>query len=360
MLTRLYIDNFKCFVDFEYRPKRRQLILGANGSGKSSLLDALSFLRRVAVRGENVYDLSLLLQRTRWQNRTDQTFELEVALGGKKYTYCLVIGPEFERTRVKSEAVRLDGHPILEFNSGEVHTYNDSFEPRATYHLDSHCSALATPVVGSDTQELTLFRAWLRGLVCFRLNPFAMVPLSGTPVTDLAADLSNFGVWLPHVQRRYPDRDEAFLVSLREVFGGFEDFVFWTDELEARFRNEAGEIAEFRFNELSEGQRCLIGLYAVLHFVVAQGNTVILDEPDNFISLREIQPWLMAATDAIDECNGQLLLISHHPEIINQWAPECVRFVRDGIGPVRVEEFRGDPESALSPAELIARGWENG
>jgi predicted ATPase len=36
MLTRLYIDNFRCFVKFEYRPARTQLILGANGSGKSS------------------------------------------------------------------------------------------------------------------------------------------------------------------------------------------------------------------------------------------------------------------------------------------------------------------------------------
>jgi len=43
MLTRLYIDNFRCFVNFEYRPARKQLILGGNGSGKLSLLDALVF-----------------------------------------------------------------------------------------------------------------------------------------------------------------------------------------------------------------------------------------------------------------------------------------------------------------------------
>ena len=34
--------------------------------------------------------------------------------------------------------------------------------------------------------------------------------------------------------------------------------------------------------------------------------------------------------------------------------------VRDGLGPVRVKAFRGDPDSSLSPAELVARGWENG
>ncbi len=43
------------------------------------------------------------------------------------------------------------------------------------------------------------------------------------------------------------------------------------------------------FSELSDGQRCLICLYVILHVVVAKGNTVIIDEPENFISLAEIQ-----------------------------------------------------------------------
>jgi ABC-type uncharacterized transport system ATPase subunit len=97
----------------------------------------------------------------------------------------------------------------------------------------------------------------------------------------------------------------------------------------------------------------------ILHFLLAKGSTVILDEPDNFVSLREIQPWLMAVADAVEEGQGQILLISHHPEVLNQWAPRNgVQFVRDGIGPVRVEEFRGDPGNCLPPSELIARGWE--
>ena len=113
------------------------------------------------------------------------------------------------------------------------------------------------------------------------------------------------------------------------------------------------------FGELSDGQRCLICLYAILHFRVAFGGTVIIDEPDNFIALREIQPWLMGIEEMADDHKGQVILISHHPEILNQWAPAYgVQFVRDGAGPVRVEKFKGDPESPLSAAELVARGWD--
>jgi ATPase subunit of ABC transporter with duplicated ATPase domains len=93
---------------------------------------------------------------------------------------------------------------------------------------------------------------------------------------------------------------------------------------------------------------------------VANGHTVILDEPDNFVALREIQPWLSAVSDAIDESNGQVLIISHHPELMNQWAPDFgVQFVREGLGPVRVKEFSGKAYSTLVPSEIIARGWEN-
>jgi ATPase subunit of ABC transporter with duplicated ATPase domains len=104
----------------------------------------------------------------------------------------------------------------------------------------------------------------------------------------------------------------------------------------------------------------LLGLYMVLHFVIAKGQTVILDEPDNFISLREIQPWLLAAEEAVENSKGQLILISHHPEILNQWSQEYgLRFYREENGHVRTEKFKTDPEGLLQPSELIARGWEN-
>jgi ATPase subunit of ABC transporter with duplicated ATPase domains len=130
--------------------------------------------------------------------------------------------------------------------------------------------------------------------------------------------------------------------------------------LAADFDQTGGQTIKFYLNELSEGQRCLICLYTILHFLLAKGSTVILDEPDNFVSLREIQPWLTAVADAIEDGHGQMLIVSHHPELIDLWAPESgVKFVRDGVGPVRAIEFRGDPESPLSASELVARGWDH-
>src|ERR1039458_9233916 len=68
----------------------------------------------------------------------------------------------------------------------------------------------------------------------------------------------------------------------------------------------------------------------------------------------------MAVEDAVEDSGGQILISSHHPELINQWATSGgVQFIRDGIGPVRVEDFHFEPASGLAPAELVARGWEH-
>src|SRR5208337_4839443 len=116
----------------------------------------------------------------------------------------------------------------------------------------------------------------------------------------------------------------------------------------------------YALSELSDGQYCLLALHMILHLLIARGGTVFIDEPDNFVALREIQPWLLAAEEAVEDHNGQLILISHHPEILNQWASRHgLRFFREKNGQVRTEKFKVDPKGELQPSELIARGWEN-
>ena len=145
---------------------------------------------------------------------------------------------------------------------------------------------------------------------------------------------------------------------------GFQTLKFSAEDdgvrkLRAEFTAPTKKAVRYSISELSEGQRFLIVLYMILHFVIVRGETVFLDEPDNFISLREIQPWLLAAEEAVEEHHGQLILISHHPETLNHWAMEYgLRFFREENGHVRTEKFKLDQDGKLQPSELIARGWE--
>ena len=364
MLTRLYIDNFRCFEKFEWKPGRKQLILGRNGTGKSSLMDALRFVCQVAVFGDRLEDWFKQHERARWVDQRQQIFEIEARLKSGVFVYRLLIEPSDEPARsvVRSETVDLDNHRIFAFENGEVF-------PRGSgsgvgYKWDQTRTALSTISSQSAGQDLLEFRGWLSRVRCWHINPVQMEALTGEEHVFTRADMRDMAAWYKHLVRIHPKTsNEALQDDLRRSLDGFSRLYFEpvgenVDVLYAEFLRESGRI-RISLAELSDGQRYLICLYAIIHFVVAKGGTVIIDEPDNFISLREIQPWLMRIEEIADDNKGQVILISHHPEILNQWAnPYGVQFVRHGAGPVLVEKFKGDPEGSLTAAEVVAEGWD--
>jgi len=371
MLKRLYIDNFRCFVNFEYKPERKQLLLGENGSGKSSLLDAIRAVQGFV--GENGFgDFSRIVfqnSKTRWLNLPRQVFEIEAELEGKRYVYRLEINAQTDpKEMVLGESLRVDGSPILDYSNGKLLLYNES-------SVDS-VTELGVEITGSSSilgflsdfrKEAKRFVAWLsKDLVCLRVNPHAMKNTGKlTGPTRPAVDLNDLADW--YMRLALSDSHGMFKLrsSLQDVFDGLESLNFkstetGTGDLTILFGGPDRKVLSFGLTELSEGQRCLISLYMILHFLIAKGCTVFLDEPDNFISLREIQPWLLDAAQAVDDNNGQLILISHHPEILDQWANTYgLRFFREENGHVRTEKFKSDYDGLLRPSELVARGWEN-
>jgi predicted ATPase len=336
MLTRLYIDNFRCFEKFEWRPGRKQLILGRNGTGKSSLMDALLSVCNIAVRGERVDQWFKLSQRTRWLDQPEQVFEIEAQLKGGNYRYRLVIEPGGEpaRPRVQWETLRLNDDPIFDFCNAEA------LNPGPPHQLDQSRSALPT-FVG---RGIAPFREWLAGISCWHINPVAIGSRAESEDIAPRVDLANFAAWYRHLVQAHPRENSAFHKDLRESLDGFDQLVLADENFRTLYAEFLGDDKRIRipFGELSDGQRCLICLYAIMHFAVAMGGTVIIDEPDNFISLREIQPWLMRIEEIADDHKGQVILISHHPEILNQWAgPYGVQFNSGGRGSSASREVQG-------------------
>lgn len=102
-------------------------------------------------------------------------------------------------------------------------------------------------------------------------------------------------------------------------------------------------------------------LYALLMLELESGKTLLIDEPDNFLALAEIQPWLNLLQDRRKDKGGQVILVSHHPEVLNQVALAHGTWLwRDSGGPVRARPFRDIAEQfkdTLTCSEIIARGW---
>jgi hypothetical protein len=371
MLTRLHVDNFRCFVNFECGLGAQQLLLGPNGAGKSTFFDVLTLLRDFCVRGDASEERFAGRTRTRWQDVREQTFELGVSGNNGAYQMRLVMDSwgNPERPRVLVEEVKFSGNPIFRFEKGEVHLFNDRSDDKVQYPFDWHRSALATITERRDNTKLSWFKRWLDGLLLVSPDPRRMSGVAAQESRRPDQYLSNFADWYRHLRQETEDFD--YISDLRNVIEGFvtmrlEDAGERRRELKVRMGpsengSSPGRDTEYLLGELSEGQRVLVGLYAVLHFAMKPGSTLCFDEPDNFIALKEVQPWLTKVLERTEdeEAPAQVLIASHHPELLNRMAFKGgLFFDRPGGRHSRVQSFSDPSDTGLSASELVVRGWE--
>ncbi len=369
MLTRLYCDNYKCLVNFEFRPGPLQLLMGRNGAGKSTIFEVLELLRDFAVRGERCEGRLVDRTRTRWQPEVkQQRFELDVAAANGLYRYELLVdewSPLTAEPRVLRELVTLDGRHLFLFEEGTVHLHNDQFEQQAQFPFDRRRSGLAIVEPRPENSKLSWFKDWLGRLLCIQIDPKRMGPRADKEAVHPAFDLANFAEWYRHLRLSEGTLTERLRLSLQEIIAGFESLDLKeaglnTRVLQAAVRAGNAKTWLYAFDELSDGQRALVGLYTLLHYFVEHPGTLCIDEPDNFVALVEIEPWLSRLSEVFDS-GLQILIASHHPELLNQLAS------RNGVVLERVDgrqtlvrPWSPPGDTTLTPAEIVARGWERG
>jgi predicted ATPase len=367
MLSRIYANNYRSLVNFEVNLDRVTLLMGPNGGGKSTLLDLLYGIRHLIVNNARIADVFSPRDLTRWTTQTEQAFELDVQGEAGLFSYRLVIAhmPDAKKQRIEQERLTLDGKPLFEFKLGDVHLYHDDHKPGPVYTFDWTFSALAGVATGRpDNTKLTWFKNWVRKLFVLSLQPKAMTSETKEESEWLNRDGTNFSSWYRYVSQEHQDKVIQLTEQLRKVIPGFRIFKLEQEGTHRILRvgftdaSRKDSIFYFDFEELSDGQRVIIVLYSLLIGLQDLGHTVFLDEPENYVALPEIQPWLMELRDACGEGFPQAVLISHHPELIDYLGSECGRWLeRDPLGPTRVKKLPEVAEPGLKLSELVARGW---
>src|SRR5438552_3803330 len=197
MLTRIYVDNFRSFVNFEYRPKRKQLLLGANGSGKSSLLDAIRYLQQFVEGDGNPFTQST---RTRWQERPLQVVEIEALLDGKKYEYRVEIrfAPETRQMSVNLESLRVSDQPVFELANGAIHFFPSDSSQATIVPLETTKSALHLSLLSNS--HVRRFVEWMESVHCFRIDeyPGTMDESADSEERKPNDELNNLAGWYRH------------------------------------------------------------------------------------------------------------------------------------------------------------------
>jgi predicted ATPase len=391
MVKRIYVDNFRCLVNFELKLDRVNLLLGGSGSGKTTVFDVLYRLQQFLAGNAQVLAVFPSTELTRsqtsldtgypmevhvpssgtnpphWQTNTIQRFELDIEISVAAYNYALVIEHDEDRRRakVKSETLTLGGRKLFDFQDGMAQLYHDDFTQGPAYPFDWTRSGVGVLQPRPDNKQLTRFRGEVQKLIVVGPQPVLMTSETREESATLSRYMENFVSWYRFLSQEHQGAVLAIFPELKRVLPGFNACNL-KEAGEARVMKVlfdqpggAGRPIPYDFKELSDGQRMLIALYSLLFGLKGEGVSLFLDEPDNFVALREIQPWLMALTDCAGEGIEQAVLISHHPEIINYLAASSGRwFERDTNAPARVSDKPKTMVEDLTMAETVARGWE--
>lgn len=370
MLKRIYIDNFRCLVNFELNVDAINLFLGSNGTGKSTVFEVLQKIQ-LFVSGESKIE-TIFKSRdcTRWQTSKLQKFELEIQGNGGTYKYELgITHHKKDKCRVEYERLWFDSQILFKFELSNVQIFKDDYSLDSQFSFNWSQSIFPSLMPKEDNSKLIYFRERISRFIIVRVIPSLMIDESSQEEISLTGQMENYVSWY-----RYLSEDQGKIAEvtdiLQSVIDGFKNFKFdrvseQTLVLKLRFSQATDDtkLIDYRFGELSDGQKTLIALYTIIHGIKSSDYTLCIDEPENFLALPEIQPWLAQLYDLCSNGELQALLISHHPELINYLlvSPIGYWFERQSNTPVRVKRISSGivHDSALPVSELIAREWLN-
>lgn len=372
MITRLYVDNFKTLVNFELKLGPMNLLLGANGSGKSNVLEAIRLIWDFVCMGNASGELFPTSSLCRWDTRKIQTFEIDLRGKEGTFTYKLEIEHETDREQchVKSELLTHNQRLIFVSDADGAQIYQDDGIVDKKIHIAKQF-LIAKKRSGVGLIP-TQFKRLLKTAWSLHVDPDRMTTECETEDVYPRRDMSNFAAWYRHLTLDQPNRVfELTEVLKKDVLDGFHSLrlkavgeksrALWAEFGVRENDNAPEKTTEYRFSELSDGQRTLIALYALITCAVDEENTLCLDHPESHLALPEIQPWLSRLADATEEGRCQAIIATHHPELINLLAANSGYWLeRQSGGPTRVKRIGDQDTSGLPLSELIARGWLHG
>ncbi|MDR3692419.1 MAG: ATP-binding protein [Fimbriimonas sp.] len=374
MITRLYANNFRCLVAFEAKFESFGVLCGPNGAGKSSVFDALKLLKDLAsgdatLGGDRDIDVPKL-EFTSWLDSSAkgvqhgiQEFELALDLNGHSFEYLLHLEQAATdlKPRITRERAICDKRELFDRDLDGVR-FQKASGIQKSFPLDWRKAALGSIQPASDRREIELLQSALSGLLILRPSPREMETESRGENARPDLYLTNLTSWYRSLYQEQDWSDEL-RDSLRGVWPDFSSFRLvdvglQSKALQLRFDSSYGrEAGTLFFDQLSDGEKTLVGLYMVRSALsTGAASTVFVDEPDNFVGLPELQPWVLSMMELLDS-ERQAIIISHHPEILALAGSQFGRYLwRDShtsptrIGPLEIP-------AGMSSAEAVARGW---
>lgn len=362
MLKRLYIHNFRCLENFELLIEKMPsaLLIGKNGSGKSTIGSALEILQGIGRGINRVGQLFHTKDFTRERFDVPIRFEIEVLLGKKLYQYTIAfeLPKQFKEIRIFEEKLIVAGNVIYSRQEAQVTLCRYSQDNEAEFMVDWHLVALPVIQEQSEADPLHIFKTWLSHMIILSPIPSLMTGESKGETLKPERDGTNFGEWFSGLLSRYPAAYTHIDRYLRDMMPDIRDFqneLIGKDfkTMSVRFKENHAEMSVY-FGDLSDGEKCFFLCAAVLAANKSYGPLFCFwDEPDNYLSLSEIGYFVTSLRRSF-EAGGQIVATSHNSEAIRKFSDEntLVLYRKNHLEPTLIKSldnisFEGDLIEAL-------------
>lgn len=372
MITRIKIDGFKSFSDFEVELKPFNVIVGANGSGKSNLLDALKLLRNLT---EGSIAEAFSKQRgtpselfTRYPDGTsaqEMSFEIDLFEKDSDGKYARL---NYTFTIAKKDTLRKEKlvatHQSISFiepdedgwfkdnvhNSFlELSTYNASIKKEIYQSSNNYSSLLlnfmsAVEVLGASKEPLNFSEHFtvtdilyavavlvrgFKNLSFINLAPQNMsLPSATAGPHSLAENGANLAAALHQITHNDKWLLKQISRSMYSILPTHKKIRVLEDKIQDNYYIELQTNDNTWFNArlLSEGTLRVLALL-VLRYDETQNGVVCLEEPEQGVHplrirgilkiLKEISTDLSEAPDPDDQLR-QVIITSHSPVLLSK------------------------------------------
>jgi predicted ATPase len=326
MLNKLYVHNYRCLQNFELDVSdiNSALIIGRNGSGKSTILAAFEILQKI---GRGISPVKELLARKDFAFLDDSKpmeFEINAMMDQKEYAYRLTIDfpANFYHPRAVKEALRVGGKEVFIREGGKTYLHG-----KTEFTLDWHHVGLPLISTHNELDPIAIFRLWLANILILAPIPGKIASTSKAESAFLERNGKNLVDWLRYHLTTMPALYALMQNQLKLWLPDVDSFrleVTGREEREflLRFQDQRQSL-ELDMVQLSDGEKIYI-LAAMLLAIINRKHPVLClwDEPDHFIALPELSHFISACRREFEGSNGRakLLVTSHNPRVMYEFS----------------------------------------
>ena len=348
MLINFRVRNFKNLVDIgdNFKPQPLNVIIGPNGCGKSSLLQAIDFLRAFFMSSVEVY-----LKEKGWDFRdlpnlrqTGKTIEWTVTakleadesgVGGGLYEYSIQLSPK-RYLGIGEEKLIYTAHDkhretLLDRDGRRVQIENRKTGIKEESRLLRYPASIITGFDPVDDKakypELLHFRKWVEQFRYFLIwDPKILRRSDRGKHEELGPSGEHLAPLLGLLRQRSPAKFERFLKRIRRLFPNVTDIsvtggkTWGWHTIRLHERNGHQDIS-FNSQHMSDG---VLRLLAVMNLLYLDHlpSLIMFEEPENGVHpqlVREVVQVLRELTQRKTPNRTQVILTTHSPYVLDEF-----------------------------------------